>query len=123
MSDNHFDFSLWKRICKKQHEDAEAYRRKALHELWDALTVLYESYKWDELFIFGSITKEGCFFHRSDVDIGVSGLDKFLQYSFIAKLSTMLNRDVDVVRLEECRFAKTILSRGIQWNKNKPLSF
>lgn len=122
-TDTTADFSLWKRISKQRREAAEQYRLKVLDEIWNALNILFGEYQWDDLYIFGSVIRPGGFSESSDVDIGVRGLDKFLHYKFVADLSTILNRDVDVVRFEDCTFAKTIMNRGIQWTKAKLRSF
>jgi predicted nucleotidyltransferase len=118
-----FDFSLWKRSNKKRHRDWEAYRLTVFNQLWNVLTVMSEKYQWNTLVIFGSLIREGCFSPSSDIDIGVSGLNKFSHYSFVSELSSMLNHDVDVILLEECSFAQSIVSKGIIWTKNRSPSF
>jgi len=88
----------------------------------DALALLSQRYAWDEVFIFGSVIQSGRFSKRSDVDIGIRGLNKFLHYQFVADISSLLDRDVDVIRLEDCDFSDVIIRRGIPWNP-KNLSF
>ena len=78
-----FDFSLWKQAIKIRGNASEELRRRALKELRDALRVLSEKYQWDEVYIFGSILHRGQFSERSDLDIGLKGLDKFQHYRFM----------------------------------------
>ena len=117
------DFSLWKRISEEESSMMESRRRQVLRDVWNVLHRMSDKYSWEALYIFGSLIREGGFSKRSDVDIGVRGLDKLRHYKFTGDISIILNRDVDVVRIEECSFAETIISRGIKWTKEKSLSF
>ena len=114
-----FDFSLWKQAIKIRGDASEELRQKALQELRDALRVLSEKYDWDEVYIFGSILNRGQFSERSDVDIGLNGLDKFQHYRFVADISMILNKDVDVILLEDCPFAHTVQKKGLKWKKEE----
>jgi hypothetical protein len=42
-----------------------------------------------------------------------------LHYRFIADLSRLIGREVDVVRLEDCNFTDVIKTQGIRWKKEK----
>ncbi len=103
---------------QKKAEERERTRQEMLQSVYRALQRLSEEYPWEEVFIFGSVTKPGKFSDVSDIDIGIRGLPKLLLYQFVGKISMLLDRDVDVVRLEECRFAAAIMHRGIRWTKN-----
>lgn len=86
----------------------------------DALKILLEKYHWDKAYIFGSLVRPNRFHAGSDIDIALSGLNKFELYGFIGEISAILDRDVDVVRLEECPFHESIMNQGIQCKaKNK----
>jgi predicted nucleotidyltransferase len=112
------DISLWKQLSRERAEAVEAERQQVFKSVCRALTILSEHYDWEEIFIFGSVTKPTRFSSRySDIDIGVRGLNKFLHYRFVGEISMLLDRDVDVVRLEDCPFAETIINRGIRWTK------
>jgi predicted nucleotidyltransferase len=111
------DFYLWEQLSQKRETEKEKNRLRALGELKHALNNMRDEYKWEELYIFGSIIRKGNFNQYSDLDIGVQGLNKFLHYKFVADISLKLNRDVDVVRLEDCTFAKSIMERGLRWTK------
>ncbi len=86
---------------------------------WKAVDQLKNKYKWDALYLFGSITKPEKFSEHSDIDIGIQGLENVLHYRFIADLSELLEWGIDVVRLEDCSFAEAIKMRGIQWKRSK----
>jgi predicted nucleotidyltransferase len=112
------DISVWKAFSKQRRNAAEKERQKILGQVKNALRVLSDKYKWDSLFIFGSLISKGNFSDGSDVDIGVSGLNKFDHYKFIADFSMLVDREADVVRLEDCRFADAISERAVPWTKN-----
>ncbi|MBA3028881.1 MAG: nucleotidyltransferase domain-containing protein [Desulfobacteraceae bacterium] len=114
---NFFDFSIWKSVSRKNTVFQELNRLQTLEGLLKVISQLSLHYRWDALYIFGSITRPGHFDQYSDIDIGVQGLDKYLHYRFLADLSGKLERDVDVVRLEDCCFSEAIKSRGIRWTK------
>ena len=107
--------SRWYKRLQEDEARREAERSKAVQSIDAALNQLSSKYTWNEIYLFGSVTKKGRFNFESDVDIAVGGLDKFKLYSFIGDISLLLMRDVDVVRLEECRFAAKIQKDGIPW--------
>ncbi len=86
-----------------------------LSRLDKALRVLSEKYFWHGIFIFGSVTRDGAFRENSDVDIGIEGLDPLQHHEFVGELSRLLERDVDVVLLEECGFGDRIKEKGLKW--------
>ncbi|MGC8602617.1 MAG: nucleotidyltransferase family protein [Desulfomonilaceae bacterium] len=115
MNQQKFDFSIWERNLARKAEEREKLRQTVLVQLDEALKVLSEKYSWTEIFIFGSITRKGAFHDGSDVDIGIEGLDPLDHYAFVADISSFLERDVDVVILEECGFADRIKEKGLKW--------
>lgn len=117
--DTPFDISIWRRASAKNSQAQERQRLHTLDEVWKAIEQLSQTYQWEDLYLFGSITKSQQFSDRSDIDIGIKGLHKLLHYRFTADLSTLILKEVDVVRFEDCSFADTIKSRGIRWKKKK----
>jgi predicted nucleotidyltransferase len=114
-----FDFSIWKRALIENSHKRERKRLEMVDCVWKAIHHLSHTYQWEELYIFGSVTKSKQFGRHSDVDIGVQGLDKLQHFRFIADLSNIIERDVDVLRLEDCFFADVIRKRGIRWKKKE----
>ncbi len=107
---------IWLKARQKQQRWREAIRKKTLVELDAALKHLSKKYRWNELYIFGSIQTPGQFQKGSDLDIGISGLPPTDHYRFVADLSGLLERNVDVLRLEESRLADTVRRKGTQWH-------
>jgi hypothetical protein len=108
---------LWCKSILKKQANQEKMRIAALQQVEEALRCLEKKYRWDEAYLFGSIVLEGKFRRNSDIDIAVSGLEKFEYYEFIGEISDLLNKRVDVVLLEECHFEHFIKEKGIKWNR------
>lgn len=113
------DFALWARSRREKQARLERRRLAALQEVLAALETLSRKYTWEEAYLFGSLTRPGRFGPESDVDIAVAGLSKFDHYAFVGHISNLLDRTVDVVRLEECPFAEKIAREGIPWKKTR----
>lgn len=114
-----FDPYIWRESRRKKRQLFEKERKAVLEEINQGLLQLSKQYDWEAIYLFGSIIKPGKFRPNSDVDIGIKGLNKFDLYSFIGDVSLYLNRNVDVVRLEECDFAQKIVERGVRWHSMK----
>jgi len=110
-------FYLWKQYAFNQKQENEINRNKTITNVCDALRRLSKKYDWDQLYIFGSLIKKDAFTNYSDIDIGISGLNKFDHFSFVADLSGIVGRDVDVELLEDSDFSDKILKSGMQWKK------
>lgn len=80
---------------------------------------LSKKYNWGAVYIFGSLIKRGKFSNKSDIDIAVKGLDKFDYFSFVGEISALLNRSVDVINMEDCHFAESIVSKGVRWSMKR----
>ncbi len=53
------------------------------------------------------------FYDFSDIDIAVEGLrEDWFQVS--AEIEDLLNRDVDIVEMEDCRFKDYIIKHGVK---------
>ena len=114
-----FNISIWRRATIDNRHARERQRMSTVDKVWQAIEQLSHTYQWERIYLFGSVTKAGQFSERSDIDVGIKGLDKFLHYRFIADLSGLLKRKVDVVRLEDCSFSEAIKERGVQWKRHK----
>ena len=111
--------SVWHQRRQKKHHQLEQARLNTLDIIKEALNHLAKRYTWDDAYIFGSVTSPGRYGSASDLDIALSGLDKFDYFAFIGDISELLNKRVDVVRIEECRFSQSIISKGIKWTRKK----
>lgn len=106
---------IWQQRRAHKKQRLEKARRQLVAQVETALDTLGRRYRWDEAYLFGSMVRPHCFGPVSDVDIALSGLNPLDHYAFVGEISSRLNRNVDVVRLEECPFAATIVKKGIKW--------
>lgn len=111
--------TIWLQARERSAAARERYRLQVLEEVHTVLQSLAQKYHWDELYLFGSLTSPNRFTSDSDIDIAVSGLDKHALLPFIAELSRELGREVDVLRLEECKIGNSIRRKGELWVPKK----
>jgi predicted nucleotidyltransferase len=109
----------WYQGRQKKYHQLEQMRLNSIDGVREALNQLEERYTWNDAYIFGSVTSAGRYRSASDVDIALSGLNTLDYFAFIGDISELLNKRVDVVRLEECRFSQSIISKGIKWTRKK----
>ncbi|QJA06349.1 nucleotidyltransferase domain-containing protein [Thermosulfurimonas marina] len=101
----------------KEKARREALRQKVLSRTQRALGELYSRIPFRRAFIFGSLVRPGAFGDHSDVDIALEGLPPERFWEAVALLSEILEREVDVLPLEEARFRKKIEKEGILWKR------
>lgn len=108
-----FDISLWEKLQEEELAEREGRRKKTLNDIMTSLKRYFSSKKVVRVFIIGSILREGAFYDFSDIDIVVEGLgeDYFLTLS---ELEAMLERDVDLIELEDYRLKKDVEKRGMR---------
>ena len=114
-----FDISLWEHSLSEKRQRNEALRHSTLSSIDAVLRRLRSRYTWSEIYIFGSVLREGRFDPESDVDFAVLGLPKHDLYRLVGELSDALDRSVDVVVLEETRMAHSIRRKGIRWEAER----
>jgi len=73
----------------------------------------------DQGYLFGSVTQVGRFSQHSDLDLAVPTLSQGDPFGLASYLSLHINRDVDVVPLDQCHFADKICRTGLQWSTNR----
>ena len=69
-------------------------------------------------YLFGSVTQPGRFTQSSDIDIAVDTWETGNIFGLMGYLSLYLNRDVDVIPLDQCHFADKIRRLGMSWSVN-----
>ncbi|MEM1252095.1 MAG: nucleotidyltransferase domain-containing protein [Cyanobacteria bacterium P01_H01_bin.21] len=100
---------------KKQNE---ADRQRVLASALEWLRTHGQIYGINHGYIFGSVTESGRFTQRSDIDIAVDTWETGNICGLMGYLSLHLNRDVDVVPLDQCHFADKIRHLGMPWSVN-----
>jgi len=93
-----------------------------LRLLQSSLDWLHENAAWfgiEQGFVFGSVTQLGRFSPHSDIDIAVEDFKQGDPFGLGSYLSLQVDREVDVVPLDQCHFADKIRQTGIQWTSSK----
>ena len=103
--------------CEQSERDRQ-YLRQA------ALTWLQQNaarFGIEQGYLFGSIVQAGRFSPDSDLDLAVDSLGHGDPFGLGSYLSLHVNREVDVVPLDQCHFAAKIRQMGILWTTSKLL--
>ena len=106
-----------KRIHRRNAEARERLRQVVMNDVFQALEKLSEEVSFQDVYLFGSLSKPYRFWESSDVDIAFKALDKDRLCFTISFLSRQLGRDVNVLPIEEIHFREKILREGIRWKK------
>ncbi|MEM6255544.1 MAG: nucleotidyltransferase domain-containing protein [Cyanobacteria bacterium P01_D01_bin.156] len=102
----------------REKTQSEADRLRLLASATEWLSANAQTYGITHGYIFGSVTVPGRFTQASDIDIAVDTWDIGNICGLMGYLSLHLNRDVDVVPLDQCHFADKIRSLGMPWSMN-----
>lgn len=92
--------------------EVEKHRLEIYSKVKKLLTDFHKQYPQTELYLFGSILREGKFYAHSDIDIalGNASTDRLELY---AQWTWQLGREeIDIVMLETCNFAEMIRKKG-----------
>lgn len=108
-------FELIEKIYKEKDRKREELRKSTLSRLSSVLESLAGVVRFDKAYMFGSIVKPHSFNVDSDLDVAFEGLEKEKFFQVVAYLSREMERDVDVVELERCRFREKIEKEGLLW--------
>jgi predicted nucleotidyltransferase len=105
--------TLLEERAARQAEQREAARLATRRRLRNALAEICPG---ETVFVFGSITRPGRFFQRSDVDVALERLPQVLShYGFMGLLEEKVGRPVDVLLLAETRLREKILAEAERW--------
>lgn len=102
----------------REKEQNEADRRRLLESALQWLRIHGAAYDITHGYIFGSVTESGRFTQNSDVDIAIDTWKTGDICGLMGYLSLHLNRDVDIVPLDQCHFADKIRHQGMPWSVN-----
>lgn len=66
------------------------------------------------VYITGSLIHPDRYHENSDIDIAVTGMPESSYFTCLFELSMLLNKDVEIIELENCRFRQKIESTGLK---------
>lgn len=113
-----FSTHLLARTLIKEREEKEQERQMQLATSFKALNALSRRISFEQAYIFGSLAQPHRFFEDSDVDIAFVGLKDQDFFQTIAFLSRELDREVDVLQLEDHPLWDKVIQEGIRWKKS-----
>jgi len=112
-----FSTHLLDRALVREREGRERQRQKQIAAVLKALDALSHRISFEQAYIFGSLAKPHRYFKDSDVDIAFVGLKDQDFFQIIAFLSGELDREVDVLQLEDHPLRDKVMWEGIKWKK------
>jgi hypothetical protein len=113
-----FKTTLLDQQLRKERQENEKMRKQMLQQLLRSLPLLAARYGFARAYVFGSLTQKGRFRKTSDVDVAVEGLTDEKYFTFMAELSDLLGREVDVIQIEKHRLKNRILEIGLEWKRS-----
>lgn len=108
--------ALLDKYRSKKKQRTELLRAEMLSKIKAALSALSEEISFEAAYVFGSILRSS-FSEDSDIDIAFTGLADKDFFKAMAFLSSILERDVDVIQLEGHRLREKVLKEGLFINK------
>lgn len=105
---------LFEEILARKKQEREKERLRLLAFTIDALKTVAPRFAVSEAYVAGSLCKEGRFHSHSDIDIAVTGLTHENYFAFMAAMQDLLPIQVEVIELENCRFAEKIRNNGLK---------
>jgi predicted nucleotidyltransferase len=106
-----FDLSLWEEAIRLEHAEREKERLTILNRAETLLADYFKNKKVHRAFLVGSILEEGNFYPFSDIDVLVEGL-RGDYFKTVTEVEGLLNRTVDVIEGERCRFIISLEQKG-----------
>ena len=110
-----FDTSLLDEALRRRRAERERERRALLAHTLKLLQEMGPRYNIRHAYIFGSITRPGCFTEDSDIDIAVEAPDPKYLCEAMSVFAAALGREVDMFDLNKCHFAHHIREEGVEW--------
>lgn len=99
----------------KEKAQNEQDRQQLLQQTLAWLAENAQRYGVEGGYVFGSVTVPNRFTQRSDVDLAVETHKIGNICALMGALSMHIDRDVDVVALDQCHFAQKIRATGLSW--------
>lgn len=115
----YFPTPVLDRQWAQQREQWERDRQTVLSAAQTWLISHAEEFGIKQGYLFGSVIQAERFSNQSDLDIAVDTLSVGDPFGLASYLSLQVNRDVDVVPLDQCHFADKIRQIGRPWSTTK----
>lgn len=117
--DDAFSTQILDRALARKRAEREHLRQAVYARTIAALERLADDVAFERAILFGSVLATGRFRADSDVDIAFSRLDDTDFFPVVARLSRELERDVDIIQLENHPLATSVLEKGVVWRPKR----
>ncbi|MBF8275039.1 MAG: hypothetical protein HW390_112 [Candidatus Brocadiaceae bacterium] len=108
-----YDISLWERSLGEEYKERKKERLDILKVSVKALKRYFKGKDVKRVFLVGSILKKSGFYPFSDIDVAVGGL-KEEYFKTLLGLEDVLERNVDLIEIEKCRFKDSLERKGLK---------
>ncbi|MBI4966232.1 MAG: nucleotidyltransferase domain-containing protein [Desulfomonile tiedjei] len=107
------DLFLWEAALLEKYRQREVLRQQILADAIEALKKYFRGKRVSKVYLTGSVLQEGKYYPFSDLDIAVEGLEEDY-FETLVQLEDLLDRNVDLIELESCRFKQEIQERSLK---------
>jgi uncharacterized protein len=110
----YYSTQLYHQAEQERCQIFEQERMKQLELLKTILPEYFITTRVQSVYLTGSVTRPHTFGKHSDIDIATLGLPSEMYFKIVGQLTTILGRQVEIIELEQCRFADKIKKTGIK---------
>ena len=111
--DRHWAIAVWERALEEERQEREQERQRWLSRAKQELAGFFRGKQVEKVYLTGSLLQEDYFYSFSDIDLAVAGLREDY-FTLLVELEELLDRRVDVIELEKCRFRDQIERQGVR---------
>ena len=109
-----FSTHIFEEIERQKLNNLEKTRQEILRHCIAELKKYFKTVQVKSLYITGSLITPYRFSTHSDIDIAAEGFPPDKYFLAIAELEEILSRKVEIIELENCRFAQKIIDTGLK---------
>ncbi len=106
------DIKLWIKINEEKQLSIEKKREELLKNIIPSIKKYFKKKMVSRAYLVGSVLQPLHFGDNSDIDIAVENLNEDY-FRTMCELEELLQRNVDLIEIEKCSFAKNIRERGL----------
>ena len=115
-ADKHRTFvRAWRARLKRSQDDLKTLEAEAHAQARSCAERLVERFGVRQVFLIGSLTRQGSFHEGSDIDLAVAGLTPERYWAALDEMAALADRDVELIRLEDANpeMAAHVAAEGV----------
>jgi len=115
-TDQHRTFiHAWRARLKRSQDDLKRLEAKARSQARSCAERLVERFGTRQVFLTGSLARQGSFHEGSDIDLVVAGLAPEHYWVALDQVAALADRDVELIRLEDAgpEMAAHVAAEGV----------